>query len=59
MKNCPWCNEIKRFGEKYKLEWSVIDDDFGQSVHRDMIHFCFFCGRPLDAIGERMKNERV
>ena len=59
VKNCPWCCDVKRDHEKYNLEWSVIDDDFGQRVHNDLIHFCFFCGRPLDAIGEGMKNERV
>lgn len=36
-KKCPWC----------KSEYTVIDDDFGQPVHPNMIKFCWNCGRPL------------
>lgn len=46
-KSCPWCKEVKKPGEQYKLEWTVIDDDFGQPVHSNLIRYCFSCGRAL------------
>ena len=51
-KPCPWCHTHKGKEvvpmEKYKVEWSVIDEDFGQRVHPTLIHYCPFCGRYLD-----------
>ena len=57
-RRCPWCDEMKRFGEKYKLDWSVVDGETGAYVHNELVHFCFWCGRPLDAIGERIREEQ-
>ena len=48
LKPCPWCKEVKKPTQKHKLEWTVIDDDFGQPVPSNLIHFCFACGRDLD-----------
>lgn len=48
LKPCPWCYDVKKKSQKYKLEWAVIDDDFGQPVHINLIHFCFACGRNLE-----------
>lgn len=56
---CQWCKDVRRFGEKYNLCWTVIDDETGQYVHNDLIHFCFWCGRPLDAIGERIHENEM
>lgn len=40
---CPWCHN----GDRSKLDFSIIDDDFGQYVEPRMIKFCPFCGREL------------
>ena len=37
---CPWC--------KCGWDWSVIDGDFGQYVHHNIIKHCFHCGRRLE-----------
>jgi len=42
---CQWCHDKNK--PLALLEWSVIDDNFGQYVHRDLIHYCFHCGRKL------------
>lgn len=55
--SCQWCREVKRAGEKQNLGWTVIDDEMGQYVNNALIHFCFWCGRPLDVVGERKRNE--
>lgn len=34
---CPWC----------KSEYTIVDDDFGQPVHPNMIRYCWHCGSPL------------
>lgn len=41
-KRCAWCQNHKGNTE---LNFGVIDDDFMQFVHRDMIKYCPFCGR--------------
>ena len=41
---CPWCQDD--WGNT-DLDFSVIDDDFGQYVRYQMINFCPFCGRSL------------
>ena len=41
-KICAWCQNHKGNTE---LNFCVIDDDFMQYVHRDMIKYCPFCGR--------------
>ena len=49
---CPWCYKHSRKGmipmKKHEMEWGVIDEDFGQYVHMNLIHYCPFCGRSLD-----------
>ena len=45
MKPCPWCHNNKG---KTDLNFSVIDDDFGQYVNHSLIKFCPFCGRKLE-----------
>ena len=40
---CPWCHN----GDRKKIEFSIIDDDFGQYVKSSMINFCPFCGKEL------------
>lgn len=49
---CPWCYKHSRKGmipmKKHEMEWGVIDEDFGQYVPINLIHYCPFCGRPLD-----------
>ena len=45
---CPWCTSTNG---KTDLDFSIIDDNFGQYVHQRMINFCPFCGR-------RLQNER-
>lgn len=44
LKPCPWC-----YGKNGKtdLDFTIIDDDFGQPVHPKLIKFCPFCGRSL------------
>ena len=42
--HCPWCQNHEG---KTDLDFSIIDDDFGQYVHYTMINFCPFCGRAL------------
>lgn len=37
---CPWCKN------EYTI-YTIIDDDFGQPLHPNMIKYCFSCGRPL------------
>ena len=44
LNNCRWCKNHKG---KSELQFSVIDDDFGQYVRESMIKFCPFCGREL------------
>lgn len=34
---CVWC----------KAEYTIIDDDFGQPLHPNMVKHCFKCGRAL------------
>lgn len=34
---CGWCN----------AEYTIIDDDFAQPVHPNLIKHCFHCGREL------------
>ena len=41
---CPWCTNVNG---KTDLDFSIIDDNFGQYVHQHMIKFCPFCGRRL------------
>lgn len=41
---CRWCQDSK---SRTSLEFSIIDDDFGQYVHPSLIKFCPFCGREL------------
>ena len=41
---CPWCTNANG---KTDLDFSIIDDNFGQYVHQRMIKFCPFCGRRL------------
>lgn len=43
-KRCAWCTN--RNG-KTDLQFSIIDDDFGQYVHPKIIKYCPFCGREL------------
>lgn len=43
-KYCPWCQDKSG---KTDLGFSVLDDDFAQWVHIDLIKFCPFCGREL------------
>ena len=50
LKLCPWCHNHKG---KTELQFSVIDDDFGQYVKNSMINYCPFCGRKL-----RENNDR-
>ena len=38
-RGCAWCGR--------ESEWTVIDDDFGQPVHPDLVRYCFHCGRKL------------
>lgn len=49
-KDCKWCKNHKG---KSVLQFSVIDDDFGQYVRESMIKFCPFCGRKLGANNDR------
>lgn len=48
LKPCPWCYSHGKKLKKRDVEWSVVDDNFGQFVHLNMIHYCPFCGRYLD-----------
>lgn len=43
-KRCCWCTNQRG---KTELSFSIIDDDFGQYVHPNIIKFCPFCGREL------------
>ncbi len=45
---CGWCTNRGKPILKHKIEWSVIDEDFGQYVHVDLVNYCFHCGRPLE-----------
>ena len=45
-KRCMWCMNSKG---KTDLNFSVIDDDYVQYVHLNLIKFCPFCGRKLRA----------
>ena len=48
-KICLWCHTQN--GDelpKYKADFSIIDDDFGQYVHPNLIHYCPFCGRKFE-----------
>ena len=47
---CPWCYENGEPRKACNLEWSVVDDDFGQYVSPKMIRFCFYCGRKLEVM---------
>lgn len=42
---CGWCTNGKG---KTSLEFSVIDEDFGQHVPGSLINFCPFCGRGIN-----------
>lgn len=48
-KECPWC----------KAEYTIIDDDFGQPVHPNMVKFCWSCGRPLTPEARAMLEKRL
>ncbi len=49
LKPCRWCCDGKgKPIKKHKLEWSVIDDDFGQFVPYGLVRFCPMCGRRLN-----------
>ena len=50
---CPWCTDPRG---RTELGFSIIDDDFGQYVHYNMIKFCPFCGRKL--IDDNQKANR-
>ena len=41
---CLWCTDKSG---KTDLDFSIIDDNFGQYVLRRMIKYCPFCGREL------------
>ena len=43
-KRCPWCQNSKG---KTDIDFSVIDDAFGQYVNVSLIKYCPFCGRKL------------
>ena len=51
-KKCPWCHKHRKKEivsmKKHEVEWSVIDEDFGQRVNKNLIHYCPFCGRCID-----------
>ena len=51
---CTWCHNNKG---KTELQFSVIDDDFGQYVKDTMIKFCPFCGRSLEPQNKRTQKE--
>lgn len=42
--DCSWCRNRKG---KTDLNFTVIDDDFGQYVHPKLIKYCPFCGRKI------------
>ena len=42
---CRWCTNSRG---KTSLEFSVIDEDFGQYVPGSLINFCPFCGRGIN-----------
>lgn len=48
LKKCPWCQDHKG---RTRLDFSVLDDDFCQYVHTEMIKYCPFCGRKLEQEG--------
>ena len=48
---CNWCQNHKG---KTNLNFSIIDDDFGQYVHPKLIKYCPFCGRKIQ---EESKND--
>lgn len=52
--SCSWCHNNKG---KTELQFSVIDDDFGQYVKSSMIKFCPFCGRSLELQKKRTQKE--
>lgn len=43
-KICSWCQKPNG---KTDLDFSVVDDNFGQFVHVNSINYCPFCGRDL------------
>lgn len=51
-KPCPWCHTHRKKEivpmKKHEMDWSVMDDDFGQYVRSTLIHYCPFCGRNID-----------
>lgn len=49
LKDCPWC----------KAEYTIIDDDFGQPVHPNMVKFCWHCGKPLTKEAQKELAERL
>lgn len=44
LKPCPWCHNHKG---KPELQFTIIDDNFGQYVHEKLIEYCPFCSRKL------------
>lgn len=48
-KECPWC----------KAEYTIIDDDFGQPVHMNMVKFCWHCGKPLTKEAKKELEDRL
>lgn len=45
---CPWCSVNGKPLKAYQLEFSVLDEDFGQRVPMSMVKFCPFCGREIE-----------
>lgn len=50
LKPCPWCHNHKG---KSELQFTIIDDNFGQYVHEKLIKYCPFCGRKLSEENDR------
>ena len=50
-KSCLWCTNHKG---KTDLQFTIVDDNFGQYVHPKLIKYCPFCGRELN---RRVDNE--
>ena len=50
LKPCPWCHNHKY---KPELQFTIIDDNFGQYVHEKLIKYCPFCGRKLSEENDR------
>ena len=44
---CPWCYANGKPLQLHQMDWDVLDDDFGQLLHANQIHYCFSCGREI------------